>query len=61
MQPAGKYLVLIGILAIIVGLIFHFWGNNFNWIGKLPGDIRIQKENLLPYNYVGMHSMWPKP
>jgi len=46
MQSAGKYLILLGILAIIIGLLLHFRGNYFNWIGKLPGDIRIQKENF---------------
>lgn len=49
MQSAGKYIILFGILAIIVGIIIHFWGNNLNWIGKLPGDIRIQNKNFQFY------------
>ena len=26
-----------------------FWGNHFRWIGHLPGDIRIEKENFRFY------------
>jgi uncharacterized membrane protein len=45
MQSAGKYIILIGIILVILGLIVHFAGNSLNWLGRLPGDIRIEKEN----------------
>jgi H+/Cl- antiporter ClcA len=45
MQAVGKYIILFGIILVIVGLILHFAGNSLNWLGKLPGDIRIEKEN----------------
>jgi uncharacterized protein HemY len=49
MQQLGKYLLAIGILLIIAGLIFYFFGNKFTWLGRLPGDIRVEKENFRLY------------
>lgn len=45
MQSAGKYIIIFGIVLVVVGLILHFAGNSLNWLGRLPGDIRIEKEN----------------
>ncbi len=43
----GKYLIIIGLALLLIGLIIHF---NPNWqIGKLPGDITIKKENFQLY------------
>jgi H+/Cl- antiporter ClcA len=49
MQQAGKFLIVAGIILIIAGLIVYFAGNKFNWLGHLPGDIRIEKENVRFY------------
>jgi len=32
-----------------VGLIVYFAGNKLSWLGHLPGDIRIEKENVRIY------------
>lgn len=45
----GKILILIGILVVILGLLIHFTGFNFNWFGKLPGDIRIERPGFSFY------------
>ena len=45
MQAIGKYIILAGVILVILGLILHFAGNSLGWLGKLPGDIRIEKEN----------------
>lgn len=45
MQAVGKYIILLGIVLVIIGLVMHFAGNSLNWLGRLPGDIRIEKEN----------------
>jgi uncharacterized membrane protein len=45
MQAIGKYIILIGIVLVILGLILHFAGNSLNWLGRLPGDIRIERGN----------------
>jgi len=49
MSHFGKILILIGVILILAGLILHFAGNKLSWIGHLPGDIRIEKENFKFY------------
>ena len=41
----GKTLIVAGILLVAIGLLLTF-GGKLNFIGKLPGDIRIQRENF---------------
>jgi len=45
MPQPGKTLIIIGVILVIAGLIIYFAGDRLNWIGHLPGDIRIEKEN----------------
>ena len=49
MHQAGKFLIVAGIILIIAGLIVYFAGNKLSWLGHLPGDIRIEKENVRFY------------
>jgi magnesium-transporting ATPase (P-type) len=49
MPQLGKILIAIGIILVIMGLIIWLAGNKMHWIGNLPGDIRIEKENLRFY------------
>jgi len=44
----GKILILFGILLVILGIIFSFFGK-IPYLGKLPGDIYIKKENFTFY------------
>ena len=44
----GKILVVFGIIMIVVGGLFMF-GSKIPFIGRLPGDITIQKKNLSFY------------
>jgi H+/Cl- antiporter ClcA len=46
MPHLGKILIIAGIILIITGLIVYFAGNKLSWIGHLPGDIRVEKENV---------------
>ena len=48
MQEIGKILILFGIILIGVGLFLIFF-NKIPLIGKLPGDILIQKKNFTLY------------
>jgi len=44
----GKILIFIGIVMIVVGGLFLF-GSKIPFIGRLPGDIAIQKKNFSFY------------
>ncbi|MCX8110316.1 MAG: DUF2905 domain-containing protein [Syntrophorhabdaceae bacterium] len=44
----GKIFIIIGVLFIIIGLAFMF-GDKIPYIGRLPGDIHIKKENFSFY------------
>ncbi len=45
----AKYIMLIGAIIFLAGLVWYFFGNKLHWIGRLPGDIRIEKENFRFY------------
>lgn len=48
-SETGKYVILAGVLIILIGIIVYFFHDKLNWIGRLPGDIRIDKENFRFY------------
>lgn len=48
MQDFGKVLVYIGILLVVVGLVWQVGGKFFS-LGRLPGDIVVEKENFKFY------------
>lgn len=48
-SQTGKYIIVIGVIIILVGIIIYFFHNKLNWIGRLPGDIRIEKKNFRFY------------
>jgi len=48
-SDTGKYIMLIGGAVVIIGLIIYFFHDKLQWIGHLPGDIRIEKENFRFY------------
>jgi H+/Cl- antiporter ClcA len=45
----ARWLIITGIIFIITGLILYFAPEIFSWFGKLPGDIKIEKENSKIY------------
>jgi len=48
MPALGKMLIVAGIIFIIMGLAFLF-GDKIPFLGRLPGDISIQKERFSFY------------
>lgn len=44
-QNTGKYIIGLGIIIVLVGLAVYFFHDKLHWFGRLPGDIRIEKEN----------------
>lgn len=49
MESIGKTIIIIGAVIILIGVIILFFGNRFSWFGRLPGDIRIERENFKFY------------
>ncbi len=48
----GKFLILAGFLVIVLGILIHFKVDIpflTEWIGRLPGDIVIKKDNMTFY------------
>lgn len=45
MQQLGRLLLITGLLLAAVGLMVSL-GLGTKWIGRLPGDIRIEKGNV---------------
>ena len=48
-QNSGKYIVLFGVIIVLVGIVIYFFHDKLNWFGRLPGDIRVEKENVRFY------------
>ena len=48
-QSTGKYILIAGGIIVLVGLLVYFFGDKLHWIGRLPGDIRLERENLRFY------------
>jgi DUF2905 family protein len=43
----GLLIVAFGVVAVIVGLLV--WAGWLSWFGRLPGDLRIERENVRFY------------
>jgi len=45
MRDLGRFLIVIGLVTAFVGLVL--WGGFApKWLGRLPGDIRIERGNF---------------
>ena len=49
MEDIGKWIIVLGGILIIIGIIVFFAGDKMSWIGRLPGDIRIENKNTRIY------------
>jgi len=48
MRDVGRFLLIVGIIATLIGLLL--WsGFAPKWLGRLPGDIRIERGNSVFY------------
>ena len=48
-QQTGKYIIIAGVFIVIAGVLVYFFHDYFKWLGRLPGDIRIERENYRFY------------
>jgi hypothetical protein len=53
-QQIGKYILIAGLIIVAAGIVIYFFHDYFKWIGRLPGDFRIEKENFRFYFH------WPR-
>ena len=50
MSPqTGKILIAIGLVIAGAGILIYFFHDKLHWIGRLPGDIRIENKNVKFY------------
>lgn len=48
-SETGKYIVIIGLVIVLAGIVVWLFHDKLHWIGRLPGDIRVEKENFKFY------------
>ena len=48
-QNTGKYVIFIGLGIILIGGLIYFFHDKLHWFGRLPGDIRVERENFRFY------------
>jgi hypothetical protein len=41
----GKSIIVVGAVIVLIGIVIYFFGDKFNWLGRLPGDIRVEGKN----------------
>lgn len=48
-QSTSKLIILLGLGLVFIGLVLYFTNGKLDWIGNLPGDIRIEGERTKVY------------
>lgn len=48
-QDTGKYILFAGITIVAIGILVYFFHDKLNWLGRLPGDIRVERPNFRFY------------
>ena len=48
-SETGKWIIVAGVIIVVTGILVYFFHAKLNWIGRLPGDIRVEKENFRFY------------
>jgi uncharacterized membrane protein YidH (DUF202 family) len=43
----GPFIILIGVVIVLIGLAV--WSGALGWFGRLPGDIRVERESVRIY------------
>ena len=46
-NPTGLLIIAVGVALVVIGLLA--WSGALSWFGRLPGDIRIERENARVY------------
>ena len=46
-RSVGGLVVVLGVAVVVVGLLI--WTGALSWFGRLPGDVRVERENVRVY------------
>lgn len=49
MSHLFKFIIIIGTAIVLVGLMIYLFGDKMEWIGNLPGDIRVDNDRFKFY------------
>ena len=49
MSGAGRVLILAGIVLAVLGVLLSVAPRSLGWVGRLPGDIRIERGSFRMY------------
>jgi len=41
----GKVLIIAGLMLLVAGALLHWFPGLLAWFGRLPGDIRVERES----------------
>ena len=48
-QNWGRLIIYAGMVIVLIGVIIYFFHDKLHWLGRLPGDIRIERDNFRFY------------
>jgi Protein of unknown function (DUF2905) len=46
-SSAGPLIIMAGVAVVLIGLLV--WSGALNWFGRLPGDMRVERESVRIY------------
>lgn len=49
MQEYAKWVIVLGVIITLGGIVWYFFGDKLGFLGHLPGDIKIERENFRFY------------
>lgn len=52
MSGFGRSLIILGLIIVLAGIVVS-WAGKVPWLGRLPGDITIKRENFSFYFPLG--------
>ena len=53
MEHIGKQIILMGGVAILVGILIYFFGNSLSWFGNTPLDFSYKTDKVKIYFPIG--------
>ncbi|MDO5769679.1 MAG: DUF2905 domain-containing protein [Psychrobacter sp.] len=41
----AKFLIILGVVIVLIGIIWLMFPSAFSWMGRMPGDVRYESGN----------------